>query len=61
MVTFKKLFESGLAIVDIKNPLQINGLQTILRFIDDSVRHTCVVGVEFKSNSLQILAQNFIP
>lgn len=46
--TFKRLVESGMAIVDIKNPLQLTTLQTILRFIDD-----CMATLSKKTNGFR--------
>ena len=37
METFRKQLEAGFAILDVRNPNQINGLQQVLRFIDTSL------------------------
>ena len=36
--TFQKLVESGMAIVDFKNPQQLNGIQGILKFVDEALQ-----------------------
>ena len=42
-----------MAIVDIKNPLQISGLQTILRFIDDGLSTLAKKTNGFKENPMR--------
>ena len=53
MQTFKKMFESAMVIVDIKNPLQTNSLQKVLRFIDDSLSALAKKTNNFKENPMQ--------
>ena len=53
MDTFKKLVESGLAIVDTRNPNQINSLQSILRFIDTALSQLAKRTNNFKENPMK--------
>ena len=51
--TFKKLFESAMAIVDIKNPMQTASLHKIVRFIDEALSGLAKRTNNFRENPMK--------